>query len=343
MKIEQSTIAPKAMTRGFSRLTAANASGIAAGATILASGGTVAFPTETVYGLGADATSAKAIAKIYAAKGRPSFNPLIAHVANIDAAKAQAIFSAPALALAEAFWPGPLTLVLPLTEGATICELARSGLESVALRVPAHPIARALIEAAGLPIAAPSANRSGHVSPVTADHVAEDLADSIDLILDAGPCPIGVESTIVSCLSDGPVLLRPGGIARNTLESVLGRTIGTLAEVSATPDRGRRTPAMLAPGMLASHYAPKAKLRLEAKELAPGEAGLDFGGLFSRAGNVLDLSPDRDLFEAAANLFSYLRQLDKSGEKIIAVAPVPEQGLGEAINDRLRRAAAPRT
>jgi L-threonylcarbamoyladenylate synthase len=303
---------------------------LAAAARVLRSGGLVAFPTETVYGLGADATSDAAVAKIYAAKRRPAFNPLIAHVENRAAAEVQGIFTREAAALAEAFWPGPLTLVLPLAPGATVSELARAGLASVALRVPAHPVAKSLLAATGLPLAAPSANLSGRVSPVTAAHVREDLNGAIDAIVDAGSAMVGLESTIISCLGQQPQLLRPGGIARAAIEAVLGRPLP--AHASADAPR--------APGMLVSHYAPRAHLRLEATSLEPGEAGLDFGGGFGKGANVLDLSPRRDLSEAAANLFRHLRSLDRQGHASIAVAPIPATGLGEAINDRLRRAAA---
>ncbi|MGB8276368.1 MAG: L-threonylcarbamoyladenylate synthase [Methylovirgula sp.] len=312
----------------------ADAAGIAEAARILRAGGLVAFPTETVYGLGADATSDAAVAKIYAAKGRPAFNPLIAHVEDLAAARKQAIFTSEAEALAQAFWPGPLTLVLPVAPSATVCALARAGLDSIALRLPAHEIARRLLAAAGLPLAAPSANISGHVSPVTADHVAQDLDGKLDLILDAGPCPIGVESTIISCLDRGPRLLRPGGISRDAIEAVLGRKLEDF--------RDRDGKAPLAPGQLVSHYAPHARLRLAATSLEPGEAGLDFGGIFPKGDNVLDLSERCDMTEAAANLFSHLRALDSRGFAAIAVAPIPNTGLGEAINDRLKRAAAER-
>ncbi len=310
----------------------ADASSIAEAARILRAGGLVAFPTETVYGLGADATSDIAVAKIYAAKGRPAFNPLIAHVEDLAAARQQGIFTSEAEALAKAFWPGPLTLVLPIAPTGNVCALARAGLDSVALRVPAHETTRRLLAATGLPIAAPSANISGHVSPVTAAHVAEDLDGRVDLILDAGPCPVGVESTIISCLKNGPTLLRPGGISREAIEAVLGRKLADHAGGKA----------VLAPGQLASHYAPRASLRLAATSLEPGEAGLDFGGRFPKAANVLDLSPRGDTTEAAANLFSHLRVLDARGFATIAVAPIPSTGLGEAINDRLKRAAAER-
>jgi L-threonylcarbamoyladenylate synthase len=317
---------------GATRIIAVDAAGLAEAAGILRSGGLVAFPTETVYGLGADATSASAVARIYAAKGRPAFNPLIAHVASLDAAREQGVFSAEAEALAQRFWPGPLTLVLPRAAGASVCALACAGLESIALRVPAHPAALSLIEAVGRPLAAPSANRSGRVSPVAATHVAEDLGGRIDLILDGDACPLGLESTIIACVEGPPRLLRPGGIARTAIEDALGFA---LAAPSAAGD-------VRAPGMLASHYAPRARLRLEAARIEGDEAGLDFGGRFPAGKTVRDLSPKRDLVEAAANLFAYLRELDALGLACIAVAPIPQDGLGEAISDRLRRAAAPR-
>jgi L-threonylcarbamoyladenylate synthase len=297
----------------------------------------VAFPTETVYGLGADATSDRAVARIYAAKARPSFNPLIAHVTDLSAARREGEFSDAAVRLAQAFWPGPLTLVVPVAARVTVAQLARAGLDSVALRVPDHPVAHALIAAAGRPIVAPSANRSGHVSPTSASHVARDLDGRIDMILDAGPTPVGVESTIVACLGGAPRLLRPGGVDREAIESVLGQGLAA-TEAATAPGQP------LAPGMLASHYAPRARLRLDARELRSDEAGLDFGGRLGTPTGalILDLSPTRDLTEAAANLFAYLRKLDASGATHIAVAAVPSSGLGEAINDRLARAAAPR-
>ncbi len=314
--------------------------GIASAATLLRRGGLVAFPTETVYGLGADARSALAVAGIYTAKARPRFNPLIAHVESLEAAEAEGRFGPEALALACAFWPGPLTLVVPAAPGCTVCDLARAGLDSVALRVPSHPVARALLAAAGMPVAAPSANRSGRISPTTADHVRQDLDGRIDAVLDAGATDVGVESTIVACLGE-PALLRPGGVTREAIEAVLGKRLGS-------PSDG----ATVAPGMLPSHYAPRAAVRLDAATLEPGEAGLDFGGKFAGPGRpagqgtrmILDLSPRRDLAEAAANLFGHLRHLDDAlgGAGRIAVAPVPTEGLGEAILDRLGRAAANR-
>jgi L-threonylcarbamoyladenylate synthase len=309
-----------------------DAAGLAEAVRLLHAGNLVAFPTETVYGLGADATSDEAVAKIYAAKRRPAFNPLIAHVESRSAAETQATFTREAAALAEAFWPGPLTLVLPLAPGATVCALARAGLASVALRVPAHRVAQDLLVATRLPLAAPSANLSGRISPVTAAHVHEDLDGLIDAIIDDGSTQVGLESTIVSCLGAAPQLLRPGGISRNAIEAVLGRPL----EVHREKDAPR------APGMLASHYAPRARLRLEATRMEEGEAGLDFGGRFGSAPHVLDLSPRGDLAEAAVNFFAYLRALDAEGADRIAVAPIPATGLGEAINDRLRRAAGGR-
>ncbi len=313
----------------------ADAASIARAAAVLREGGLVAFPTETVYGLGADATSAWAVARIYDAKGRPSFNPLIAHVVDIGAAQREARLSDAAIRLAEGFWPGPLTIVAPAAAEGSVCELARAGLPSVALRIPDHPVARALLAAFGKPIAAPSANRSGHVSPVTAAHVAQDLSGRVDMILDGGRTTAGLESTIVSFCETAPVLLRPGAIAREKIEKALGCKL-------AAPERA----AILAPGMTASHYAPDARLRLEAHEIHEGEAALDFGGrltaLAPAGASVLDLSPRGDLVEAGANLFAYLREIDRLGAAKVAVAHIPERGLGEAINDRLRRAAAPR-
>jgi L-threonylcarbamoyladenylate synthase len=314
----------------------ADGDAIAKGGALLRAGGLVAMPTETVYGLAADATSERAIASIYAAKERPNFNPLIAHVLDSEAAQREAIFDADALALAEAFWPGPLTLVAPVAPHGRIALLARAGLQSVALRAPSHRIARALIAAAGVPLVAPSANRSGRVSPTLAAHVLADLEGRIDLILNAGPTSLGLESTIVACLGDAPILLRHGAIPQEAIEAVLGRAL--VAHGPAQAD------APLAPGMLTSHYAPRAGLRLDARDATPLEAALDFGGALrtSAAGARLDLSPTGDLAEAAANLFAHLRALDRADLPMIAVAPIPATGLGAAINDRLRRAAAPR-
>ena len=312
------------------RVLKAEPAAIAAAAACLAAGGLVAFPTETVYGLGADAGNGKAVARLYAAKGRPHFNPLIAHVGSIEAARRLGRFDAAAETLAAAFWPGPLTLVLPKLADARIADLALAGLDSVAVRVPAHPVARALLAAFNGPVVAPSANRSGHLSPTDAAHVLADLRGRIDMVLDAGPCPVGLESTIVACLG-APTLLRPGGLPREAIERRLGQG---LAVAKADDD------APLAPGMLASHYAPKASLRLDAEAAEPGEALLGFG---PAPNATLNLSPRGDLIEAAANLFSHLRALDASGARRIAVMKVPHEGLGEAINDRLKRAAAPKT
>ena len=308
--------------------------GLSEAARLLAAGGLVAFPTETVYGLGADATSGEAVARIYAAKGRPSFNPLIAHVTDLAAAEREGIFNADARALAQAFWPGPLTLVAPVASTCSVSTLARAGLDSIGLRVPAHPIALALLAAFGKPVAAPSANRSGRVSPTRADHVAADLAGRIEAILDGGATEVGVESTIVSCLPDGPRLLRPGGVTREAVERVLGRAL-PMEEGSG---------AVIAPGMLQSHYAPHCAVTLEATKGDLNAALLDFHGQLVGEPCVarLDLSESGDLMEAAARLFDALRVLDASGARRILVAPVPMSGLGEAINDRLARAAAPR-
>jgi L-threonylcarbamoyladenylate synthase len=313
---------------------------VAAAARSLAQGGLVAFPTETVYGLGADATNPAAIARLYHAKGRPAFNPLIAHVWDISAAMRIARFDQRAMALAEAFWPGPLTLVLPKTKGCAVADLATAGLETIAIRVPAHPIAREILRAFGGPVVAPSANLSGHVSPTTAAHVQSDLMGRIDLIVDGGPVEVGVESTIVGCF-DAPVLLRPGGLPRGEIERVLGRAL-----VAPPEDADADTGQPLAPGMLASHYAPRTPVRLNADSVEAGEALLAFGSHavpgVDAAAAVMNLSARGDLNEAAANLFGYLRALDAKNARSIAVMPVPHHGLGEAINDRLRRAAVGR-
>jgi L-threonylcarbamoyladenylate synthase len=312
------------------RVLKAEPAAIVAAAACLAAGGLVAFPTETVYGLGADAGNGEAVARLYAAKGRPRFNPLIAHIGSLEAARRLGRFDATAEMLAAAFWPGPLTLVLPKRPDAGVADLALAGLDSVAVRVPAHPVARALLAAFDGPVVAPSANRSGHVSPTDATHVLADLRGRIDMVLDGGPCPVGLESTIVACL-DTPTLLRPGGLPREAIEHVLGRALTVAKSDDETP---------LAPGMLASHYAPKARLRLDAATAESGEALLGFG---PAPPATLNLSPRGDLIEAAANLFSHLRALDASGAKRIAVMKVPHEGLGEAINDRLKRAVAPKT
>jgi L-threonylcarbamoyladenylate synthase len=326
------------MSEGSKRRTetiAPDAEGIGRAAAALRAGGLVAMPTETVYGLAADATSGSAVAALYAAKERPAINPLIAHVLDAEAAMREAVFDDFARALAKAFWPGALTLVAPVAASGQISELARAGLQTVAVRAPSHPIARALIKAADRPLAAPSANRSGRVSPTTSAHVLADLDERIDLILDGGPTSLGVESTILACLGGPPRLLRHGAIPREAIEAALGFAIGAHETAAGA--------APIAPGLLAAHYAPRARLRLEAREAGADEAVLDFGGSLAGAAGVrLDLSPTADLAEAGARLFGHLRALDASGAATIAVAPIPTHGLGAAINDRLRRAAAPR-
>ena len=313
---------------------------VAAAARSLSQGGLVAFPTETVYGLGADATNPEAIARLYQAKGRPAFNPLIAHVGDIEAAQRIARFDAQAIALAKAFWPGPLTLVLSRTDGCKVADLATAGLDTIAIRIPAHPVARDILHAFGGPVVAPSANLSGHVSPTTAAHVHSDLAGRIDLIVDGGAVAVGVESTIVGCF-EAPMLLRPGGLPREAIERELGRPL-----VQPPDDADNESGQPLAPGMLASHYAPRTRVRLNAGAIEAGEALLAYGPAavpgVDAATTVMNLSTRGDLTEAAANLFGYLRALDARGAHTIAVMPVPHHGLGEAINDRLRRAAAGR-
>jgi L-threonylcarbamoyladenylate synthase len=302
---------------------------VADAANILRAGGLVVLPTETVYGLGCDASNANAVARVFAAKGRPSFNPLIAHVLDLAAAEAHAHLHAKARALAEAFWPGPLTLVARRRAESFVAELACAGLATIALRAPAHPMARDLLAAFGGPIAAPSANRSGHVSATSAAHAAADLGDAVDLVLDGGPCALGLESTIVAIDQAGAAtLLRPGAIARAEIEAVIGAL------------HTSRASGIEAPGMMASHYAPRARLRLNAAAPRPGERFLAFGAPAPAGG--LTLSARGDLIEAAANLYAHLRALDASGAACIAVAQIPNSGLGEAINDRLTRAAAPR-
>lgn len=298
--------------------------GIETAAELLRAGQLVALPTETVYGLGGDATNGRAVAGIFAAKGRPSFNPLIVHVADVAAAQALAQWSETADALAEAFWPGPLTLVLPAREDAALSDLVRAGLPSVAIRVPAHPVAQALLRAARCPIAAPSANPSGQISPTRPEHVLAGLSGAIAAVMDAGPCAVGLESTIVG-LAGPPTLLRPGGLSLDRIEQVLGTPLTAAGE------------GISAPGQLTSHYAPDAPLRLAATKADAGEVMIGFG----RVAGTLTLSAAGDLTEAAANLFSVLHSANATGRPI-AVAPIPETGLGIAINDRLRRAAAPR-
>ncbi|MEO0864232.1 MAG: L-threonylcarbamoyladenylate synthase [Pseudomonadota bacterium] len=295
---------------------------MARAADLLSSGALVAFPTETVYGLGADARNGNAVAQVYDAKGRPAFNPLIVHVADLEAAQRIGRFDDAALKLASAFWPGPLTLVVPLADGHGLSPLVTAGLDTVAVRVPAHPVARDLLARVAVPVAAPSANLSGRISPTTADHVLSGLDGRIAAVLDAGPCTVGLESTIVGTAP--LVLLRAGGVPVEDIAAITG----PLAE----PDN-----RITAPGQLASHYAPHAVVRLNANSAQPGEVLLGFGPMQSD----LNLSIAGDMVEAAANLFGHLHRLDAT-RRPIAVAPIPNCGLGRAINDRLRRAAAPR-
>ncbi len=300
--------------------------GVAQASAVLGAGGLVAFPTETVYGLGGDARNGRAVARIFEAKGRPSFNPLIVHVADVAAARRIVRFTEAAERLADAFWPGPLTLVLEARPEAGLSPLVMAGLPTVAVRVPAHPVAQALLTAFGGPVAGPSANPSGRVSPTRAGHVMDGLGGRIEAVLDGGACPVGVESTIVGA-AGAPVLLRPGGLPVEVIEACLGAPLGAAGA------------GISAPGQLGSHYAPGAAVRLEATEARPGELLIGFGPV---AGE-LTLSATGDMVEAAANLFHLLREADaRAGGRVIAVAPVPDHGLGRAINDRLRRAAAPR-
>ncbi|HXR94548.1 MAG TPA: L-threonylcarbamoyladenylate synthase [Rhizomicrobium sp.] len=308
----------------LAKVASADAESIAHAARILRQGGLVAFPTETVYGLGADATNGRAVAGIFAAKGRPRFNPLIVHVRDLAEAERHAEFTDAARDLAARFWPGALTLVLPRAT-TPLSDLVSAGLSTVALRVPAHPVAQRLLQEAAVPIAAPSANPSGKVSATTAVHVAEGLQDKVDFILDGGATILGLESTVIGFDGDRPALLRPGAITREDIEAVAGSL-------------RKAGPAIQSPGQLDSHYAPSASLRLNVSEPEPDEALLGFGPSQNAA---LNLSPAGNLKEAAANLFAMLRQLDRNAPRI-AVMPIPERGLGEAINDRLRRAAAAR-
>lgn len=306
---------------------------IARAAQALAAGRLVAFPTETVYGLGADAREANAVAKIFAAKDRPQFNPLIVHVPDLETAESLAEFGTEARALAAAFWPGPLTIVAPKRPEGGITDLVTAGLGTVALRVPAHPVARALLDKARLPIAAPSANRSGRISPTEAGHVAAELGDIPDVILDGGPCARGLESTVVSVVGERSTLLRLGAVPRSEIERVLGHPIDLAAQDAP----------IASPGQLERHYAPQTPVRLNATTIVPGEALLAFGpNVPDGADTTINLSPAGDLNEAAARLFAALRSLDESGARAIAVMPIPDEGLGEAINDRLRRAAKAR-
>lgn len=306
------------------RILSLNDQDLALGARVLRSGGLVGLPTETVYGLAADASNSAAVARLYEAKGRPRFNPLIAHVTGIEMAQREGIFRPEALKLVEEHWPGPLTLVVEVAPTGTICDLARAGLDSVALRMPAHALAIEVIKAFGGPLVAPSANPSGKISPTTLAHVMADMGDKLDLIFNGGTCAAGIESTIIDARGERPALLRPGSMAPAWIEAVWPGLI--------RPDLDPNAPQ--SPGQLLRHYAPNARLRLNAAAPGDGEAYLGFG-----AGEAtLNLSPRGDLYEAAANLFAMLRELDAAYDKI-AVAPIPRDGLGEAINDRLTRAA----
>ncbi len=287
----------------------------------------VILPTETVYGLACDAANPEAVARVFAAKGRPRFNPMIAHVTGIDAARRIAALDGRALDLAEAFWPGPLTLVAPAVDTAAVCDLARAGLDSVAVRAPDHPVAQAVLSRFGRPLAAPSANRSGRPSPTTIADAADETGAQAEAALDGGPCRVGLESTVVGLFRGELLLLRPGGVTRQQIEAVAG-------PLSESGDEARRSPGRLSP-----HYAPSAPMRLDVRQPAPGEAYLAFGPDAPAGGLVWNLSPAGDLQEAAARLFACLRAADRAGPGAIAVAPVPDEGLGEAINDRLRRAA----
>ncbi len=302
-------------------------------AQLIRAGELVAFPTETVYGLGGDATSEVAVARIFTAKGRPRFNPLIIHVPGVVEAERLATFDERAQMAAARFWPGPLSLVLPRRPDSGLSLLASAGLDTVALRAPAHAVAQALLRAAGRPIAAPSANRSGRVSPTTAAHVAAELGNRVALILDGGACPVGIESTVLDLTGAVPALLRPGGVTLEQLTEIFGHI-----DMAPPDDNAPR-----APGRLPSHYAPDRPMRLDAVDARPGEALLAFGPEAPPGfAEILFLSRSGDLAEAAANLFAMLRHLDRPNFTGIAVMPIPESGLGRAINDRVRRAAAPR-
>ncbi|HEX6831179.1 MAG TPA: L-threonylcarbamoyladenylate synthase [Methyloceanibacter sp.] len=315
-------------------IVAATKESIDRAAKALAKGEIVAFPTETVYGLGANALNAAAVAKVFAAKDRPRFNPLIVHVLGEEEAEAYAAVNDTARKLIHAFWPGPLSLVLPRKSGCAIADLVSAGLDTIALRAPSHPVARALLEAARLPIAAPSANRSGRVSPTTAAHVEAGLGSLPAMILDGGPCTLGLESTVLGIEGDEVSLLRLGALPRQEIETVLGRKLA----------RRKPTSHVTSPGQLATHYAPVTPLRLDASKPRHGEAFLAFGpNAPSFAGPTINLSRRGDLTEAAANFFAALRTLDEAGAETIAVMPIPDRGLGEAINDRLKRARLPAT
>jgi L-threonylcarbamoyladenylate synthase len=315
-------------------IVAATKESIDRAAEALAKGEIVAFPTETVYGLGANALNAAAVAKVFAAKDRPRFNPLIVHVLGEEEAEAYAVINDTARRLVHAFWPGPLSLVLPRKSGCAIADLVSAGLDTIALRAPSHPVARALLEAAKLPIAAPSANRSGRVSPTTAAHVEAELGSLPAMILDGGPCTLGLESTVLGIDDDEVTLLRLGALPRQEIETVLGHKL-------AAREAGSH---VTSPGQLATHYAPVTPLRLGASKPRHGEAFLAFGpNAPSFAGPTINLSRRGDLTEAAANFFASLRTLDAAGVETIAVMPIPDRGLGEAINDRLKRARIPAT
>ena len=319
------------MTPASPNLRPADPAAVAEAAAAILRGGLAAFPTETVYGLGADATDDRAVASVFAVKERPRFNPLIVHVADLAAAVPLALFDSTAETLAARFWPGPLSLVLPRRAASPVSLLAGAGLDTLAIRAPSHTTAQALLAAVGRPIAAPSANRSGEVSPTRAGHVADSLGAAVDVVLDDGPCPLGLESTVVDLTRSPPALLRPGAVTRERLEEVVGPL-----DVPAGP-----TAAPASPGMLARHYAPRRPLRIDALALRPGEALLSFGRHdIAGAAAERNLSETGDLAEAAANLFAMLRQLDRPERTGIAAMPIPDRGLGAAINDRLRRAAA---
>lgn len=323
---EHEDAAPRA---GAANVVAPTPGNVAEAARILRAGGLAAFPTETVYGLGADATNDDAVAAIFEAKGRPRFNPLIVHVSDTGAAQRLAEFDDRAHALANAFWPGALTLVLPRTGDCAASRLVSAGLDTIAVRVPNHPLAQDLLRAAGVPLAAPSANASGRASPTTAQHVAESLGGRVDMILDGGPCAIGIESTVVGLYADEVLLLRPGGVTRADLEAVAGPL-----------EAASETEAPRSPGLLQRHYAPGRPLRLNADGAEPGEALLAFGPGAPEGASVRNLSQTGNSREAAANFFAMLHELDQPEFSAIAVMPIPDDGLGAAINDRLRRAAA---
>ncbi len=312
------------------QIASGDSAGVAEAARLLRSGEPVVIPTETVYGLGCNALEDEAVARVFAVKERPRFNPLIVHVHGWDHALAYVEPNHDAAKLAEKFWPGPLTFVLNRKRQCQISLLASAGLDTLAVRAPSHKLAQALIEASGFPIAAPSANRSGRLSPTSAEAAFHELNGRVGLVLDGGKCRAGIESTIIGFEGRAPVMLRPGAITREEIEAV----IGPLAE--------RHSNTVSAPGMLASHYAPRARLRLNATDISRGEALLAFGETSLNAGVICNLSRCGNLREAAANLFGMLRRLDHTGVDAIAVMPIPDTGLGEAINDRLRRAAAPR-